>query len=462
MPADAFRKKVLLDAEVADVFTWHARPGAIMRLSPPWDPIELISQVGGIKKDARVVLKMRAGPFRYLWHARHTAYQEKDLFIDEQDRGPFTRWKHTHRFWSTSRGQCLLEDDICYQLPFSTITQPLARPFIHHMLGRIFAYRHRVTAADLALQLKYREAPPKTVLISGASGLIGARLIPLLTTGGHTVLTLVRRPPKSETEIFWDPTQNRIDMAALNAQPIDAVIHLAGENVATGRWTPAKKETIVNSRTQGTALLVKAMSQMDLRPATFLSASAIGLYGDRQDDLIDESGAPGNDFLSSVCAQWEAAALPAADLGIRTVLMRIGVVLTPEGGALQRFLPVFFAGLGGRVGNGRQHLSWISIDDALRAIYHLLMEPSTSGPFNLVSPYPVTNREFTRTLARVLRRPAMLPVPARAIKLAMGQMGEEVALTSTRVAPTQLLASGFDFCYPKLETALRHLLGRLP
>ncbi len=456
-----FIRKTRLKAPVEQVFAWHARPGAIERLSPPWDPLAVVYQSGGIQEGAEVILKMRAGPFvKYHWHARHTACRENRFFVDEQTRGPFSFWKHTHRFEPADNHDCLLEDRIDYRLPLARLTHLLAGPLITRKLDRIFAYRHRVTAADLNLHRKYETLPRQTVLISGASGLIGSRLIPLLTTGGHQVIRLVRKPPAGPGEIFWDPAAGKIDTTTLAAQPIDAAIHLAGENVGTDRWTPAKKAAIIQSRIDGTSLLVNALKALPRPPRSFLSASAIGFYGHRGETLLTESAAPGNDFLSGVCAQWEKAAQEAAQHGLRTVSMRIGVVLTPEGGALQRLLPPFQTGLGGRIGAGRQYLSWIAIDDVLGGIYHLLMDESLSGAFNLVAPRPVSNREFTRTLAGVLSRPAICPVPARLIRGLFGEMGREILLASTRVQPEQLLATGYAFRYPELTQALQHLLGK--
>jgi uncharacterized protein len=461
MSIGTFRKQIILEAGVKDVFIWHARPGAIERLSPPWDPLQVVYQSGGIEEGAEVVLKMRAGPLKYNWHARHTAYQENHLFADEQTRGPFACWKHTHRFTSAGDGnRCLLEDAIDYRPPLAAATLPLIKGVVNQKLDRIFAYRHLVTAADLALHLKYRDRSRKTVLISGASGLIGARLIPLLTTGGHNVIKLVRRQPVAPNEVFWDPAKNWIDKDSLNKRGIDAVIHLAGENVGTGRWTAAKKEEIVQSREKGTALLVNTMAELKHRPRSFLSASAIGLYGHCQDTALTEADGPGEGFLADVCRRWEASAQNNSCQDIRTVLMRIGVVLTPEGGALQRLILPFSLGLGGRIGSGQQYLSWISIDDALGAIYHLLMEDTISGPVNLVSPAPVTNAMFTQTLAEILSRPTMLPLPARLIQLLFGQMGREVLLTSTRVHPERLLETGYSFRHRKIKASLRHLLGK--
>lgn len=457
---EKFERASLLNVNVAEAFAWHARPGAIERLSPPWDPLKVVSREGGILPGARVVLRMKAGPVPYLWYARHTRYEENRLFEDEQVKGPFAEWTHTHAFEPVDDQQCRLKDIVRFRMPLAFFSHPLTGPMIRGQLNRIFAFRHRLTAADLALHLTFADQPRQTVLITGAGGVIGSRLVPFLTTGGHRVIKLVRRQPVSDDEFFWDPGTGKIDFEGVAAARPDAVIHLAGENIGQGRWTPAKKKIIVDSRVNGTHLIASTMAKLGSPPHTLLSASAIGFYGDRGDDLMGENAAPGNDFISDVCRKWEDAAGPAVEAGIRVVRMRIGVVLTPEGGALKKMLPLFQTGLGGRIGSGRQFLSWIGMDDAIGAIYHLLMRPDVSGPVNLVSPNPVTNADFTQILGRLLSRPAMLPVPAVMIKAAFGEMGKEVALAGTRVSPGKLSELDYPFQYAELHSYLEHILGK--
>ena len=455
-----FSRESILSADVDEAFAWHARPGAIERLSPPWEPLTVVSRTGGILPGARVVLRMKAGPIPYLWHARHTRLEENRLFEDEQVRGPFAEWVHTHVFEPAGEKQCLLRDAVRFRLPLAGLSHPLAVPLINRKLGKIFAFRHRVTAADLALHQTFADQPRQTVLISGAGGVIGSRLVPFLTTGGHRVVKLVRRQPASGDELFWDPVTGKIDFAGIEAVRPDAIIHLAGENIGQGRWTPAKKKTIIDSRVKGTRLIATTMARMKRRPHTLLSASAIGFYGDRGEDMMTEADGPGNDFVSHVCRTWEDAAGSAVAAGIRVVRMRIGVVLTPEGGALGKLLPLFRLGLGGRIGSGRQYLSWIGMDDTVGAIYHLLMRPDVAGPVNLVAPSPITNADFTRILGRVLSRPAILPVPAVMVKAVFGEMGKEVVLGGTRVSPEKLLEINYSFQYTELNQYLQHILGK--
>jgi uncharacterized protein (TIGR01777 family) len=301
-------------------------------------------------------------------------------------------------------------------------------------------------------------AAPMTVAVSGASGLVGSALTARLEAAGHTIKRLVRRAAQRPGEITWDPDRAAVDVDALRG--LDAVIHLAGENIAKGRWTAEKKRRIRTSRVEGTRLLVDALTRLDAKPRVLVAASAIGYYGDRGGEKLDETAAPGDGFLAEVCRAWEAATTPAMDTGIRVVSARLGVVLAGNGGALGAILIPFKLGVGGPVGNGRQYMSWITIDDAARAFEFALTNERLSGPVNFVSPEPVTNAQFTKALGRVLRRPAVLPMPAFAARLALGQMADELLLASTRVVPSRLTDAGFPFEHPQIEPALRHVLGK--
>jgi uncharacterized protein (TIGR01777 family) len=296
------------------------------------------------------------------------------------------------------------------------------------------------------------------VLVSGASGLVGSALVSHLTARSYSVARLVRRKPvAAESEIFWDPDGGRIDTASLAR--FDAVVHLAGANIASGRWTQGRKRGILGSRIHGTRLLSTALAALEKPPKVMVSTSAVGYYGSRGDEILREESSPGSGFLAEVCRRWEEAAVPAAGTGIRLVVLRMGMVLSATGGALRRMLPPFRLGAGGRIGAGNQFMSWIALDDLLEIIVFALKNPSLRGAVNSVAPEPVTNREFTRTLGKVLRRPAFLPVPASVIRLLFGEMGEEVLLASTRVEPASLAAAGFEFRYGNLEAALRHVLA---
>lgn len=299
----------------------------------------------------------------------------------------------------------------------------------------------------------------KTIVVTGASGLIGKRLVEALQNDGWQVIRAVRRDLQDPArELRWDPQRGQIDRDKLEG--VDAVVHLAGANIAGKRWTSAYKQLLIDSRVEGTTLISETIASLEHKPKVLVCASAIGFYGDRGDELLDESAACGDIFLPEVCLQWERSCQPVRDAGVRVVNTRLGVVLSPEGGALAKMLTPFKLGGGGVLGSGRQYFSWISLDDAVRAMEHVLSHEQLSGPVNVVSPNPVTNREFTKTLGKVLSRPTVLPMPAFAARLVFGEMADELLLTSTRVTPTALVESGFNFLHADLESALRHLLGK--
>ncbi len=294
------------------------------------------------------------------------------------------------------------------------------------------------------------------ILVTGASGLIGSALVPILTAAGHDVTRLVRSPPQpGEKAVRWDPQAGTFEAHAFEG--VEAVVHLAGENIAA-RWTPAQKAKIRDSRVQGTQVLSGMLARLTPPPKVLVCASAIGYYGDRGLEVISEDSAAGTGFLAEVCRAWEAAAEPARQQGIRVVHVRFGLVLSASGGALAKMLPPFRLGLGGVLGSGRQFISWIALDDAIGAIEHALVTDALLGPINAVTPQAVTNQEFTKTLGKVLGRPTILPLPAFAARLMFGEMADALLLASTRVQPAKLLASGYRFRYPELEGALRHLL----
>jgi len=296
------------------------------------------------------------------------------------------------------------------------------------------------------------------ILITGASGLIGRALSSTLKAQGHTIVSAVRREPRRNDEVQWDPKSGT--MAASAFDGVDAVVHLAGAGIGDKRWTNDYKMEILESRTNGTALLANTMAALATKPQVFISGSAIGIYGARADEELSETATIGNGFLADVCRDWEAAAEPATAAGIRTVFIRTGIVLSPEGGALKKQLPLFKLFLGGKFGNGKQWQSWISITDEVNAIVHLLTS-SLSGPVNLTAPTPVTNSEFTSVLAKVVSRPAILPIPSFGPKLLLGgELADALLFTGQRVTPNALLADGFVFSHPTLDAALRALLKK--
>jgi len=297
------------------------------------------------------------------------------------------------------------------------------------------------------------------ILVTGSSGLIGSALVPFLTASGHRVIRLIRSQSQTPTRgesWGWDPDRGTI-LSAGREEP-DGVVHLAGENIAGGRWTQRRKALIRDSRVKGTRVLSDLIGRRSPPPKVLVCASAVGYYGDRGDEILTEESAPGSAFLPDVCREWEAACQPAADRGIRVVNLRLGMVLSPAGGALGKMLTPFKLGAGGVIGSGSQYMSWIALDDVASAIHAALTQDSLRGPVNAVAPNAITNRDFTRTLGRVLSRPTLFPMPAFAARLALGEMADALLLASARVVPVRLLESGFSFRYPDLEGALRHLL----
>jgi len=294
------------------------------------------------------------------------------------------------------------------------------------------------------------------IIITGASGFIGSVLMPALQAEGHELIRMVRRTSEgSGKEILWDPNSASNNIKGLEGS--DAVIHLAGENIGNARWTPEKKKRILQSRKRGTALLARSLASLKSPPRVLISASAIGYYGNRGEEILSEDSAPGVGFLAEVCRAWEEATLPASDRGIRVVRLRTGIVLSTREGALSRMLLPFRLGLGGKFGSGRQYMSWICLDDLIE-IFKFALETSLRGPVNMVAPNPVTNLEFVKALGRVLSRPALLPLPGFALRVLLGEMADSLLLSSARVEPGQLAAAGYRFKYPDLERALRHVL----
>lgn len=296
------------------------------------------------------------------------------------------------------------------------------------------------------------------ILISGSHGLVGTALIQTLAPEGHDIFRLVRHAPNSETEIEWSPDRYSIALARLEG--FEAVVHLAGESIAEGRWTDEKKKRIRESRVRGTQLLGDALANLANPPKTFISASAIGYYGDRGNEILREDSAPGDDFLSGVCVEWENATALASEKGIRVVNCRFGIILDADGGALKKMLPPFRMGVGGKIGSGKQWMSWIALDDVVGGIEFTLANDSIRGPVNFVAHSHVTNAQFTKTLGKVLSRPTLFPIPVFGVRLLFGEMADALLLSSQRVQPVRLSEAGYEFAYADLGAALSHILGK--
>lgn len=456
--SQVFEARGDMPVDAARIFAWHAREGAFERLTPPWEPLEVVSKQGeGIREGTRLVLRMRLGPVPLEWSARHTRYVPDSLFQDEQESGPFSKWVHTHRMWDEPSRGGVLEDDVEYVLPVGGLGRFFGGGYARHRLERVFAYRHAVTREDLRRHAAFATQPPLTVAVSGSTGLVGSALVPFLTTGGHRVRRLVRGRPGAG-DIAWAPGQGETDVVALEG--LDAVVHLAGAPIADGRWTPERKELIRKSRVEGTRVLCESLARLARPPRVLVCASAMGYYGSRGDEVLTESSASGAGFLAEVTREWEEATAPAVAAGIRVVNLRLGVVLSARGGALAKMLPAYQAGAGGRIGSGQQWLSWVSLEDVIGLIHFSLLTPEVKGPLNAVAPQAVRQEEFARTLGAVLSRPTVVPLPAKAVETLFGEMGRETLLLSAHVVPEAAARQGFTFLYPSLEQALRFTLGR--
>jgi uncharacterized protein (TIGR01777 family) len=443
----------VVDTPCAEVFAWHARPGAFNRLSPPWSPLRVVTEAASLR-DGRAELALPGG---LRWVADHQAdsYDPPRRFVDSIGSDGLAslparlavRWRHTHEFEDLGNGRTRVTDRVDTPVPGAAL-----RP--------MFVYRHRQLADDLAAHRLAAEhgLAPLTVAITGSSGLVGSALTAFLRTGGHRVVQLVRGTPRGVDERQWNPDDPDPQLLA----GVDAVVHLAGASIA-GRFTDRHRNAILDSRIGPTRRLAELLASTDAQPAALISASAIGFYGyDRGDETLTERSERGDGFLADVVAQWEESTAPAEQAGVRVVCVRTGIVQSPRGGTLKLMRPLFSAGLGGRLGSGRQWLSWIGIDDLLDVYHRALWDVSLSGPVNAVAPQPVRNIDYTHTLAHVLRRPAVLPVPSLGPALLLGEQGaRELACASQRVSPDKLIEAGHRFRQPDLDQALRHLLGRV-
>lgn len=447
-----------MPASRAALADWHQRPGALHRLMPPWQDVEIEHDIGPLTLGAEPIIRVPVGPFRARFVAAIRELEPGHRFVDEQVSGPFGRWRHEHRFIDEGDGT-RLRDNIEYAMPLAPLGD-IAAGLIRRDLEQLFRFRHHRTAMDLRRHLEEGPGRSLTVVISGASGLIGQQLTAFLETGGHTVRRLVREPPERDAgEYRWDPKAGTLDPDALVGA--DAVVHLAGAPIAAKRWTEARKQVILDSRIQGTQTLAKAIAAMDEPPSVMVSASAVGYYGHRE-ELVDESASAGDNFLAEVCTAWERSTAAARAAGVRVVRARIGVVLDPRGGALAKMLPAFRLGLGGPLGSGRQGMSWIGIDDLLAAFHRAIVDPSIAGPVNFCAPNPVSQRDFARALGRALRRPAFIPVPAFALEALFGDMARPVLLEGVFANPSVLLERGFAFECPEIDGCLSLLLRGEP
>lgn len=443
-----------------DVFAWHERPGALERLTPPWVEADIVRRDGGIRDGGRVVIRIRRGPTTFRWELRHRDHEPGRGFADEQVSGPLKRWYHRHRFSQNGDGGTLVEDEVDVEPPLGAAGAAVGPGLVRRELGRMFRFRYRRLFTDLARHAEHADRPRLTIAVTGSSGLIGSDLRHFLTTGGHRVIPLVRdRRRLGGDSIFWNPATGEIDAEGLARA--DAVVHLAGVSLVSGRWTAARKRAIERSRVQGTELVARTLAELGQDgPRVLVSSSAVGYYGDRGGTLLDESATPGKGFLAEVCRKWEAATKPAEQAGVRVVHVRTGPALSPAGGMLGKMLLPFKMGVGGRLGSGTQYISWIDLDDLVALFLHAIYTDSLAGPLNATAPHPVTNATFTSAFGRTVGRPTVLPVPALAVKAAFGQLGTEALLWGQRVIPKKATESGFSYFYEGVDESLAFQLGR--
>lgn len=458
-----FASQITVSHPIDEVFAWHERSGALARLCPPWNSSVAAESATGLEVGSTATLRLAVpgtlGSVGVHWVAEHVELDRGHSFTDVMASGPLHSWRHHHAFEPAGGGHSTtITDTIDFSGPLPGL-DVLQGPVIRRVLARNFAFRERQLTADLAFHAAH-DGPRRVVAVAGATGMIGTQLCALLSTGGHEVRRLVRRPVRAADEISWDPSIGAIDPEDL--VDVDVVIHLGGRTIG-GRFTPSNKREMRDSRIASTEVLAGAVADLARRgqQISFVCGSAIGYFGaDRGDEWLDEDSASGDDFLARLCRDWEHATEVAQAAGARVVNVRTGIVQSPSGGALVRQLPLFRAGLGGRLGDGQQWVSWISIDDIAGVFAHAALSPDVTGPIDAVAPDPVRATTYADVLGSVLNRPARLPVPSFGPMLLLGREGAaELAFASQRVSADTLVATGYEFRHPSLDVALKHLLG---
>ena len=454
--------RIELDFPREDVSGWHERPGALERLVPPWANVRVQRGAGGPEMRGRVDLRWGLGLIGLPWKLHRTECRFGELLVYEQRRGPFQHWRWERRFEPGCEKETALVDLVSWSPPSGMAGRAFSESRVRRTLERVVDFQARRLAADLDRIRRLGPGAGRRVAITGSSGLIGAELGYLLEASGYQVQRISRSPRGKQgghlESLRWDPESGELPGKPLEG--LHAFVHLAGESIAGVRWTRAKKAAILSSREKGTALVSRTLSELNHPPQVLISSSAVGFYGHRGNEILSEESGPGDGFLSTVCTRSEASTHAARACGIRTVHMRSGLVLSAMGGALRTLLIPFGFGLGGRIGSGRQYLSWIDLDDEIGMIVHCIEEGLARGAVNATSPNPVTNTAFTDILGRVLSRPTLLPVPAVMLGALMGEMGTELLLSGQRAVPKKASDSGYRFLFPDLEDSLRHQLGR--
>jgi uncharacterized protein (TIGR01777 family) len=441
-----------LPCAAARAFDWHEREGAFERLLPPWRRVGVAEHSRGLRNGERFTLDLGLPAGR--WRLEHHDVVAGREFHDRQVSGPFAAFAHAHRFRDTPEGG-VLEDEVEWRLPGGPLAA-LADHFVRTEFARWFAWRHAVTHADLERDGS-RTGRPLAVGVTGASGFLGRQLCAYLTSQGHRVVRFVRTGRAGEDEVAWDPARGQLDAAALVG--LDAIVNLAGAGIAAAPWNAARKQELVESRVASTALLARHLAE-GAGPRVWVSASAVGWYGDRGEDWLDETSSPGRGFLAELGRRWEDAAAPAARTGVRVTHPRIGLVLWPGQGALGKLVLPYRFGAGGPLGNGGAWWSWVGLHDLLDMLLFAIEDTAVSGAFNAVAPHPARQADFARALGRALGRPSVLPAPAFALRALLGrEKADEMLLSSQRVRPALLERAGFRWRDPALEPLLARLYG---
>ncbi|MFQ3322174.1 MAG: hypothetical protein ACI9O1_001280 [Candidatus Thalassarchaeaceae archaeon] len=466
MPTN-YKHETVVNADIDTTFAWFEHEGSFRRLMPPWEVAQEVRADDSLEVGSQRVFKFPApgAPFINLtWVAEHTGYDKPNYFADTMVKGPFWKWDHDH-YLKEENGVTTVVDDVTYSVPFGPlgmlVDKVLGGSLVTGRISSMFKAREFRLKRDLDNHAKFLDMPRKKILVVGSSGLIGTQLVAFLDTGNHEVWRLVRRVADSnKNEISWNPDKGVINAKELEG--FDVVIHLGGVGIGDKRWSKKRKAAIRESRVNSTELLSKTLASLEDKPDLFMMASAIGYYGNRGDEELDESSTSGEDgyFLTDVCKAWENSANPAKDAGIRTVHMRTGIVISAVGGALGKMLLPAKMGGGGPIGSGKQWMSWISMDDQIYSMYHLMMSEGVSGEYNLTAPNPVRQKQFAKDLGRVLRRPAFAPLPGFMMKIMFGEMGARLTLDSLRVLPKNLQESGYEFIHTDLQSALSDSLGK--
>ena len=444
------RARSHLRVDARSVYRWHLSPGAFLSLMPPWESLRLVGPDTGIWPGC--VRQLRVTPLGIPWWALHDQFEEGRHFRDLQQRGPCKRWAHRHRFEPDGEGACWLNDEVDFELPLAPLSS-LVLPLLRAQFQAMFLYRHRVTADFLRIPWS---GAPLRLAVTGSSGLIGRQLVPFLTTAGHRVLRLVRRPAQGPDEVYWNPSEDRVSP---ELEGLDGLIHLAGKGVLDGNFGRAHRNEIWSSRVDATEHLVAGLARLQQPPRVFLSASGIGYYGNRADSVCEEDSSRGDGFLADVCEAWERASLPLEKRGTRRVVVRLGAVLNLRGGALPLLYYSALCGPTWRIGDGQQPFSWVAMEDVLGMIGEALIDPRWSGCFNGVAPQPTTLGEWARAVGDSLGGRPQFSLPEKFVKFVLGQRAE-LFFGSCRARPSRALALNYSFRSPDLMGCLSHGLGR--